>query len=169
MAKSVPLCEHVFSNGKCCELPALRGSEYCYWHHSSARRARLRENIAGPISADANTGIDIPLLEDANAIQVSIQEVIHALLDRRIDSKRAALILYALQLALTNQKELHTEPFESQRQLVVVPDGEGIPKPQPRPRPQAQLPPAQLQPAPQLEAMSDSQPALVPKPPRRAS
>jgi hypothetical protein len=130
---SVKICEHSFTNGKCCNLPALRGTEYCYWHHSAARRARERENLGGPVSADANTGIDVPLLEDSNAIQISLQEVIYALLDRRIDTKRASLILYALQLAHTNSRNLCHDPTHH-RHLIVLPEGEEIPALAPKPK-----------------------------------
>lgn len=130
---SVPICEHVFTNGKCCELPALRGTSYCYWHHSAARRERLRETIGGPIDADANTGITVPLLEDGNAIQISIQEVIHALLDRRIDTKRASLILYALQLAHSNSKNVHELFPAIDTCCTDVPNGEEIPELKPKP------------------------------------
>jgi hypothetical protein len=128
MANQTRLCKHVFTYGKCCEAPALRGSEYCYWHHGSARRARQREVIAGPVAANANTGITIPLLEDGNSIQVSIQEVIHALLDQRIDHKRASLVLYALQIAQSNRMGLRIAPYASDRRLVGLPRGEEIPE-----------------------------------------
>ena len=63
---------------------------------------------------EANTGLDLPLLEDANAIQVAIQEIMQAILDRRIDAKRAGLLLYSLQLASSNLSKLEPQPYQSE-------------------------------------------------------
>jgi hypothetical protein len=44
----------------------------------------------------------LPALEDANAIQVSLMRVQKALIDDTISAKKAGLLLYSLQLAVTN-------------------------------------------------------------------
>ena len=44
----------------------------------------------------------LPPPEDANAIQVSVQRVQTALIDGTISAKTAGLLLYSLQLAMTN-------------------------------------------------------------------
>ena len=46
--------------------------------------------------------LDLPPFEDANSIQIALMQVVDALLDNRIDSKRAGLVLYALQTASSN-------------------------------------------------------------------
>jgi hypothetical protein len=107
-------CSHVLSNGQICKAVPMRDSSYCYWHHKARARRRRSERIGGPISMEANTGLDLPLLEDANAIQVAIQEIMHAILDRRIDAKRAGLLLYSLQLASSNLHNLQPLPLESE-------------------------------------------------------
>ena len=95
----------------------MHDSSYCYWHHKARARRRRSERIGGPISMEANTGLDLPLLEDANAIQVAIQEIMQAILDRRIDAKRAGLLLYSLQLASTNLRNMQPHPFESEPRI----------------------------------------------------
>jgi hypothetical protein len=113
-------CAHVLANGQICEAIPMRDSHYCYWHHKARARRRRSERIGGPISMEANTGLDLPLLEDANAIQVAIQEVMQAILDRRIDAKRAGLLLYSLQLASSNIQKLQPIPFESEPRIAEV-------------------------------------------------
>jgi hypothetical protein len=107
-------CSHVLANGQICNAVPMRDSNYCYWHHKARARRRRSERIGGPVSMEANTGLDLPLLEDANAIQVAIQEIMQAILDRRIDAKRAGLLLYSLQLACSNIHNLQPLPFESE-------------------------------------------------------
>jgi len=96
-------CEHVKSNGVRCGSPALRGKRFCYFHN----------NLAGP---RVNV---FPLLEDGNAIQLELGEIISALVDERIDTKRAALVLYALQIACLNLRNVNFEP--GRRKVVVEP------------------------------------------------
>jgi hypothetical protein len=90
----------------------LCDSNFCYWHHKARARRRRHERIGGPISMQANSGLELPLLEDANAIQVTIQEIMQAILDRRIDNKRAGLLLYSLQLASSNIRNLTPLPAD---------------------------------------------------------
>jgi hypothetical protein len=112
------LCSHIKQNGAMCEAVALRDSDCCYFHHRTRERERKREKLGGPTKQDANTGIEMPLLEDNNSIQVALQQVLEALLDRRIDSRRAALILYGLQTAIGNLRRTRFQPYESERVLL---------------------------------------------------
>lgn len=99
-------CNHVMASGGVCGNVALDNSNFCYWHHKLRTRQRHRHQLGGPVHEAANTGINLPSLDDANAIQIAIEEIAHAVIDRRIDSKRAGLLLYAMQLASSNAKEL---------------------------------------------------------------
>jgi hypothetical protein len=54
-----------------------------------------------------------PALEDVESIQVSISLLIAALARNRITSKRAAVLLYGLQLASTNARSITIEPSAS--------------------------------------------------------
>jgi hypothetical protein len=71
----------------------------------------------------------LPAPEDANAIQISLMRVQKALIDDTISAKKAGLLLYSLQLALTNvgqttfgeadEWELVTEGVDEQEALSV--------------------------------------------------
>jgi hypothetical protein len=115
-------CDHILINGEVCNAIPMRDSKFCYWHHKARARRRRHERIGGPIAADANSGLELPLLEDANAIQVALQEIMQAILDRRIDSKRAGLLLYSLQLASSNIRNLKTLPSTNQPQIANIGD-----------------------------------------------
>ena len=101
--KQIPQCEHIKANGLRCGSPALRQRRYCYFHfcaHDLRRRRRQHPN----------SPFVLPLLEDANSIQMAIQQVAEAVLEERIDNKRAGLVLFALQTAACNLKNTDFEP-----------------------------------------------------------
>jgi hypothetical protein len=113
-------CDHVLTNGQVCDAIPLRDSRFCYWHHKARVRDRRNDHIGGKINMEGNTGLTLPLLEDANAIQLTIQEIMQAILDRRIDSKRAGLLLYSLQLASSNVRNLSSRPWEDDARIIRV-------------------------------------------------
>ena len=95
MPKLIPLCEHVFANGDCCGSPSLKDSKFCYWHDSArARRVSRRNAIALP---PETAPVHMPFVEDADSLMISLQEIMHALAENRIDRVRAGLMLYAVQ------------------------------------------------------------------------
>src|SRR5207253_869270 len=101
--KKIPQCEHIKANGLRCGSPALRERRYCYFHfcaHDLRRRRRQQPNAP----------FVLPLLEDANSIQMAIQQVAEAVLEERIDNKRAGLVLFALQTAACNLKNTDFDP-----------------------------------------------------------
>jgi hypothetical protein len=125
-------CRHIKTNGRQCKSPALGLSAFCYFHSRLHRRHRnLLENsstlsLPNPNPTTSASGIpqylpdntaqnpielDLPPLEDAESIQVSISLLIAALARNRIDSKRAAVLLYGLQLASSNAKSITIEPY----------------------------------------------------------
>jgi hypothetical protein len=87
-ANEAPRCRWVRQDGTRCGSPQMRKHIYCFAHKQmmEARALALR----------------LPPPEDANAIQVSVQRVQTALIDERISAKTAGLLLYSLQLAMTN-------------------------------------------------------------------
>jgi hypothetical protein len=93
------LCRHLKTNGVQCQSPALRDTNFCYFHGAMSRQRRKSDPFL------------LPALEDANAVQIAVQEVIEALLEKRIDNKRAGLLLYALQIASANLKRVNFEPY----------------------------------------------------------
>jgi hypothetical protein len=95
-------CEHVRANGYICGSPAINKSDYCYFH--TAQRDRRLRILANQRSTQP---YQLPLLEDAGAIQLAIMDVTNALLANRIEPKRAALVLSALKIASSNAKKLN--------------------------------------------------------------
>jgi hypothetical protein len=127
-------CRHIKTNGKRCQSPSLGLSAFCYFHSRLHRRHRnLVENSSAlavpnhnPTTSASGTPqylpdyamqnpieLDLPPVEDAESIQVSISLLIAALARNRIDPKRAAVLLYGLQLASTNAKSITIEPYAS--------------------------------------------------------
>ena len=87
-ADCAPRCRWLKQDGTACRSPQIRKHIYCYAHRQmmEARAAALR----------------LPALEDANAIQIAVMRVQTALIDDTISMKKAGLLLYSLQLAMTN-------------------------------------------------------------------
>jgi hypothetical protein len=97
-------CQHIRVHGAQCGSPALREEKWCY-HHSQTRPERVK--VKG---ADGKTSeILVPLFEDAGSIQMAVRQVAVLLLQDKIDSKKAGLMLYALQIASTNLKRMAEE------------------------------------------------------------
>src|SRR5438132_2143786 len=101
-SKKPAQCEHIKANGLRCGSPALRQRRYCYFHFCAHDLRRRRHQPNAPFV--------LPLLEDANSIQTAIQQVAEAVLEERIDNKRAGLVLFALQTAACNLKNTDFEP-----------------------------------------------------------
>ena len=97
----VPECRHIKTSGGKCGSPALRGQPYCYFH------SRLKQRMNQSSSACPIDGLSKELanLEDRGAIQHAVTEVATAVADFRIDTKRAGILLYALQIASGNAKD----------------------------------------------------------------
>ncbi len=85
-------CRHVMPSGKNVTGMPSRAGTFCYFHS--------RLHLAAQKSASAMDSIEIPVLEDRCAIQVTITQVLRAIVNNTIDRPRASLLLYGLQLAL---------------------------------------------------------------------
>ncbi|MBB5341599.1 hypothetical protein [Tunturiibacter gelidoferens] len=125
------ICRHIKTNGRRCKSPCLGLSAFCYFHSRLLRRHRTLVETAPALPANepdipvSATGtpqylpealpieLDLPPLEDVESIQVSISLLVAALARNRIDSKRAAVLLYGLQLASTNARSVTIEPAAS--------------------------------------------------------
>jgi hypothetical protein len=133
---SATICRHIKTNGQRCKSPSLRLSAFGYFHSRLLRRHRyLLENSSAILNSSPKPNpttsasdvpqylpdcatqnpieLDLPPVEDAESIQVSISLLIAALAGNRIEPKRAAVLLYGLQLASTNAKSVITEPYTS--------------------------------------------------------
>jgi len=100
---TVKRCQHLKINGTQCGSPALRETKYCYYHV----RYHWPELEALPNKSEWR---QLPTLEDANSIQVSLANVMERLVMQEVDHKTAALMLYALQTASMNLKRTSLEP-----------------------------------------------------------
>jgi hypothetical protein len=107
MANYPDRCQHLKINGTQCGSPALRRNRFCFFH-KRFQDERIR------LSADrARRGVAtfiLPVLEDANSIQIAIMQVMRLLLSQQIDHKTASLMLYALQTASTNLRMTNFKP-----------------------------------------------------------
>jgi hypothetical protein len=91
---NAPRCRHTKMNGQPCSAPARRHRKYCVFHEA-AHAKRPDQTIR--------------LVEDAMSLQFALFQVMRSLDDHSIDPKRAALKLYALQIASSNLKRLQQE------------------------------------------------------------
>ena len=102
-------CQHVRPSGRKCEAIAIRGHRFCYFHlqirrsHSAITSAAA---VANRTTAPAATTLTLPMLEDRSAIQLVITDILRALAANQIDTKRASLLLYGLQIASANCSKL---------------------------------------------------------------
>jgi len=97
-------------SGKRCHSPALSDKAYCYYH---LNLRRLRD----PASRDAQQ-LPIPAIEDANGIQIALTQVLSALNSPYMDTRRAGLLLYGLNLAAHLTSRISApEPSECIRAL----------------------------------------------------
>ena len=94
-ARQTPRCRHIKTNGEPCRAAANRGQDLCYFH----------QNAQAPEKPER-----LPVLEDANAIQVALMIVMDGLYRYYIPHKTAALLLYGLQIAAVNLRHLQLAP-----------------------------------------------------------
>lgn len=90
-------CRHIFADGRRCGSASLRLEEFCYFHHATRRPVQNPRRRRSRQSA-----FTLPIPEDRSSIQLSIGEIIGRIASNEIDPRRAALLLYALQIAASN-------------------------------------------------------------------
>jgi hypothetical protein len=88
MADMAPRCKWVRQDGTSCGSPQMKQHIYCFAHMQMAEARELMLRLPPP--------------EDANAIQVGIMRIQKSLIEGTISTKIAGLLLYSMQLALTN-------------------------------------------------------------------
>lgn len=110
---SVPTCNHLKEDGVYCGSPALNGRQFCYFHlNLRARRLKLaqaRRRGSAP-------ALDLPFPEDMHAVQLGLAEVMWALSEDRIETKKAWALLSSLQFASANL--IRTPNWHGQREAV---------------------------------------------------
>src|SRR5579863_3958081 len=113
------ICSHFKTNGERCEAIALTDQSLCYFHSRARQRelvidrghaARLRRIASGKSateyyksihsqelfdesSASLFNALELPVLEDAAAIQITVTSVLRALATQQIDRRIAAFML----------------------------------------------------------------------------
>src|SRR5438874_4151441 len=103
----VPRCQHLKTNGTQCGSPALRNGEYCYFH----RRWRMTTVDLSHSAHHVTSEFVLPVLEDADSIQITLGQIMRMIVCRQVDTKSAGLLLYALQIASTNLRRTGFEPY----------------------------------------------------------
>lgn len=117
---NVPRCQHIKTNGTQCGSPALRRKRFCYFHNRW-RATKLDLNNAGALRVA--TTVELPVLEDANSIQVALMQVMRLILCRQLDPKTGGLMLYGLQTASSNLSRID---FEHRRKTDIVIDPRSV-------------------------------------------
>jgi hypothetical protein len=101
-------CQHIKINGTQCGSPALRRNRFCFFH----RRFRDEQiKLAVDRKRRPVGTFVLPVLEDANSIQVALMQVMRLLISQQIEYKTASLLLYALQTASTNLRKIDFNPY----------------------------------------------------------
>jgi len=109
-------CQHIKVNGTQCGSPALRRNRFCYFHkryHDEQVALHLDQVTNDRAKTDQRRRrimIDLPVLEDANSIQVSLMQIMRLLITGELNGKTAGLLLYALQTASSNLQRTRFEP-----------------------------------------------------------
>src|SRR5579864_7112194 len=109
----IPRCTHIKTNGTQCGSPALRGRRFCFFHKNwQGQQIQLNAQPASPLR------FTMPVLEDADSVQVALMQVMRLILSGQLDPKIAGLLLYALQTASLNLRQMKLEPYH--RESVVI-------------------------------------------------
>jgi hypothetical protein len=69
-----------------------------------------------------NTPLDLPPVEDTESIQLALIDVLQALAANQLDTKRAGLLLYGLQVASANAAKMHLS-FSAVRSVTYTEEG----------------------------------------------
>jgi hypothetical protein len=99
-------CQHIKTSGAQCGSPALRSDKLCFYH-------KQNRTVAAELYLDGQRDCDgqimLPPFEDAHSIQMVLRTVVQLMLQKRIERKDAGLMLYALQIASGNLKQMQAE------------------------------------------------------------
>ncbi len=117
-------CTHIKVTGVRCGSPALRGEQFCYFHQAMLRGIKVPDSRVHHAA----------LLEDEEAIQVSLMEVVNGLIRGTIELKRGELILRALNTAVRNIRRVKFG-LHSDKMVREVPPEPAPPEPKPAPAP----------------------------------
>jgi hypothetical protein len=109
-------CRHIMPSGCQCRAYALQGDDLCYFHS----RRRL-------VPGKPEDRVEIPLLEDRCAIQVTITQILRAVVNKTIERPQAQLLVYGLQLALQSvDRNRGAIPYRTVEAISESSDGEEL-------------------------------------------
>jgi hypothetical protein len=91
MAAKIIECRHIKTNGDKCCAPALRGTNFCYFH------SRLNRTKRDGRAKDAQ--LVLPDLLDNSAIQLALSQMATALATGRLNFQQAAVLLRTFRYA----------------------------------------------------------------------
>ena len=86
-------CRHIMPSGLHCKSPAMRGSAFCYFHARAQRPSRP--------GRPREARIEIPPVLDQKGIAMASNQVMQALASGHISSRRAAVLLYGMNIVST--------------------------------------------------------------------
>jgi hypothetical protein len=112
---NAPRCQHLKVDGTQCGSPALRRNRFCFFHK---RFQEERISISRDRVRRGRGTLILPVLEDANSIQVSLMQIMRLLAAGQIDARNAGLLLYALQTASFNLRYVRFEPLDIQHVVI---------------------------------------------------
>lgn len=108
MANYPDRCQHIKVDGTQCGSPALRRNRFCFFHK---RFQDQRINLATDRKRRGAANFILPVLEDANSVQIALMQVMRMLVTQQMDHKTASLLLYALQTASSNLRQTNFKPL----------------------------------------------------------
>lgn len=112
---NVPRCRYIKTNGLICKSPSLNGRVYCYFHRRlNDRNYVYRLHEANQVSLATGASLPITGLEDAESVQLALSVVVNALCVGDLDPQRARAILYGLQLASNNARQIKPNPVDTE-------------------------------------------------------
>ncbi|HTB97319.1 MAG TPA: hypothetical protein VK716_09950 [Terracidiphilus sp.] len=105
------LCRHLMPSGVRCQSPALRSKPFCYYHQCFQRSSQVS-------AFHQDEPLQLSSIEEPYGIQIALSQVLQALASSRIDSRRAGVFLYGLQIAshMASKRPSHL-PVEIVRDL----------------------------------------------------
>jgi len=100
----IPRCAHIKTNGTQCGSPAIREPRFCFF--PKKWKSKIIPIKGEPVELQV---FNMPLLEDADSVQIALMQVIRLLLTRQLDPKVSGLLLYALQTASLNLRHMELQ------------------------------------------------------------
>lgn len=125
-----PTCRQINADGSVCHQAALRGRKYCYYHQRDRHRLRKLRSLPDvpEVRQFALDELDLPLPDDAVAIQVYLGNLIRAYQIGAISDEKAGKLAYMIQIAVTNLPNVsaHHSPRSEAAEVQVLTDPEPI-------------------------------------------